>query len=54
VNVDPLFVNRTAHNYHIQSTSPARDVVDTGPPDDYEGDKRPQGMKFDIGADEAP
>lgn len=53
-DVDPRFVNEAAHDYHIQSTSPAKDAVDTGPQDDYEGDVRPQGPKYDIGADEAP
>ena len=53
-NVDPMFVDRAGHDYHIQATSPAKDAVDTGPSDDFEGDARPQGPKFDIGADEAP
>jgi len=29
-------------------------MVDTGPATDFEGDPRPRGPRFDIGADEAP
>ena len=39
---DPLFVNATS-DYHLSSSSPAIDPLDTGPPDDFEGDSRPQG-----------
>jgi hypothetical protein len=52
-NVDPGFVDETHRDYHLAAGSPARDVLDTGPPTDFEGDPRPQGPKFDIGADEA-
>ncbi len=53
-NTDPMFVNPAANDYHIQATSPARDQVDSGPSFDFEGDARPGGPKFDIGADEIP
>jgi hypothetical protein len=53
-NTDPKFVNRVGGDYHIRDTSPAKDAVDVGPPFDFEGDARPRGVKFDIGADEAP
>jgi hypothetical protein len=53
-NMNPQFVDAASHDYHIASTSPARDAVDTGPAKDFEGDARPRGAKFDIGADEAP
>jgi hypothetical protein len=53
INSDPLFVNNVAHDYHLGPSSPARDAVDTGPATDFEGDARPQGARFDIGADEA-
>jgi len=53
-NTDPMFVNFAANDLHIQATSPAVDAVDMGPPIDFEGDKRPGGVKFDIGADEIP
>jgi hypothetical protein len=52
-NADPQFVNASAHDYHLAPGSPARDAVDTGPATDFEGDPRPQGPKYDLGADEA-
>ena len=52
-NADPLFVDLVQNNFHLASGSPARDAVDTGPATDFEGDARPQGTRFDIGADEA-
>lgn len=51
-NVDPQFVNRAGGDYHLLGTSPAKDAVDSGPGTDFEGDARPQGARFDIGADE--
>jgi hypothetical protein len=53
-NVDPLFVNAAQRDYHLAPNSQARDVADTGPSTDFEGDARPRGARFDIGADEAP
>jgi hypothetical protein len=53
-NINPQFVDPTNHDYHITATSPAKDLVDTGPALDFEGDARPRGARFDIGADEAP
>jgi hypothetical protein len=53
-NADPQFVNRSGGDYHIKATSPAKDAVETGPALDFEGDARPRGARFDIGADEAP
>jgi hypothetical protein len=53
-NVDPLFVDAAGRNYRLGLGSPARDMVDAGPAVDFEGDPRPQGARFDIGADEGP
>jgi parallel beta-helix repeat protein len=49
-----LFVDRATGNYHLASTSAA---IDRGtsvgaPPTDYEGNARPSGAGYDIGADE--
>jgi hypothetical protein len=52
-NVNPQFVDAAAHDYHLDPNSPARDAVDSGPAEDFEGDARPLGVRFDIGADEA-
>lgn len=49
---DPMFVDRALGNYHLTAGSPAIDMVDAGPSFDFEGDARPQGIRFDIGADE--
>lgn len=52
---DPLFVDPQDHDYHIQSGSPAIDNgVDAGITSDLDGELRPQGEGFDIGADELP
>jgi len=53
INMDPLFVNAAGGDYHLGANSPARDGVDMGPATDFEGDVRPQGARFDIGADES-
>jgi hypothetical protein len=51
---DPMFVDAAAGNYHIQGISDAVDNANaTGAPsDDIDGDSRPQGVGYDIGADE--
>jgi hypothetical protein len=52
MNIDPMFINAAGRDYHLLPNSPARDAVDAGPTSDFEGDARPQGTRFDIGADE--
>ncbi len=51
---DPLFANPIAADFHIGPTSPARDQGTTlaQVTTDFEGDSRPQGAAYDIGADE--
>ena len=53
-NTDPMFVDEANDDYHLSTNSPAKDVVDIGPTFDFEGDPRPRGNRFDLGADEAP
>ena len=64
VNSDPLFVDLSLLNFHLQSTSPAKDAAATinssntynryapwnGNPQDHDGVLRPHGSSFDIGA----
>ena len=55
VNVwgDPAFVSPDDGDYHITAVSAARDAgVDAGVTDDIDGDPRPQGGGYDLGADE--
>lgn len=52
MNLDPVFVNANGGDFHLSGGSPARDAVNTGPALDFEGDRRPQGVRFDLGADE--
>jgi hypothetical protein len=47
---DPLFVDEAHRDYHLRATSPAIDVVDSGPATDLDGTTRPQGARFDEGA----
>jgi parallel beta-helix repeat protein len=51
---DPAFVDPNAGDYHITAASEARDAgVNAGVDDDIDGDPRPQGGGYDIGADES-
>jgi len=52
VTDDPALVNPSGGDFHLQSTSPA---IDTGsssgaPSDDFEGNPRPNGSGYDMGA----
>lgn len=52
--MNPMMVDPTNHDFHLQSGSPAIDVAvpstDLQPDDDFERISRPQGLGFDIGA----
>ncbi len=54
-HVDPLFVDPDNGDYHLSDDSPCIDSgTDAGVYDDFEGDIRPTGYGFDMGADESP
>ena len=51
--VDPMFVDPAGDDFHLQSASPCVDAGDelgSQVPDDFEGNPRPQGAGYDIGA----
>lgn len=54
VRADPLFVDPSNNDYHLQGPSPARDqgADDAGVAIDYDGQVRPADNGYDIGADE--
>ena len=51
-NIDPLFRNLSAGDYHLQSNSLAIDagVFLSEVSNDFDGVPRPQGPRYDIGA----
>ena len=52
MTVDPLFVDAANGDYHLQSNSPCIDagISTNAPSTDFEGNIRPQGIGYDIGA----
>ncbi|MEW6382033.1 MAG: MopE-related protein [bacterium] len=52
IDADPLFVDRTAGNFHLQPTSPCIDAgTSMGAPSfDKDGNSRPYGAGYDMGA----
>jgi hypothetical protein len=50
--VDPLFVNVSGSDFHIQSTSPAKGkgLMLSSVKDDKDGTPRPPGRPYDLGA----
>jgi hypothetical protein len=54
INMPPMFANAAQGDFHLASSSPAKDVADPGATllDDIDGDTRPQGPRRDMGADE--
>lgn len=53
IDADPLFADPLAGDFHVALDSPCIDTgIDAGVYDDIDGDTRPLGDGFDIGADE--
>ena len=58
LDVDPLFVNPAADDYHLQNTSPVIDRCVSGISPDFDNERRPivrttAASPYDMGADEA-
>ena len=49
--LNPLFVNESTHDYHLQSASPCINKgMNSGVSKDFDGKTRPQGSGYDMGA----
>ncbi|MCX7683239.1 MAG: right-handed parallel beta-helix repeat-containing protein [Anaerolineae bacterium] len=52
---DPAFVNAAGSDYHLKGSSAAINRgIAAGVSEDIDGDRRPVGGKYDLGADESP
>ena len=51
-NANPVFLNPFANDFRLSGGSPAVDMANQGPATDFEGDPRPHGARWDLGADE--
>ncbi|MCP4610914.1 MAG: right-handed parallel beta-helix repeat-containing protein, partial [Planctomycetes bacterium] len=58
IDADPLFIDSSTGDFHLQSISPCIDLGDNAAPDlpitDFEGDPRIMGLSVDMGVDETP
>ncbi|MBT9143279.1 MAG: hypothetical protein DDT32_01626 [Syntrophomonadaceae bacterium] len=54
INADPMFANPLEGDFRLTTGSPCIDAgtSDGAPTTDFEGDRRPQGRGYDMGADE--
>ncbi len=54
ISVEPVFVNANTGDYHLAVGSPGIDIADPSSPTtvDIDGDARPSGTGYDMGADE--
>jgi len=51
-SANPGFASTSNGDFHVTSSSPLVDRIATGPARDWDGDTRPWGSAYDVGADE--